>query len=122
MASHTRVDVTFATFFRLLTVVALAWIWLRLWTWFLLFVVAAFLAVALDPVVSWLDARRIRRPFGSFLVVLLLAATFGALLYFGTTSLKDEAGMLGSRMEAAQQQLERRMPALVKGMLPSGGS
>lgn len=117
-----RVDVTFATFFRLLTVVALAWIWLRLWSWFLLFVVAAFLAVALDPVVSWLDARRIRRPFGSFLVVLLLAGLFGALLYFGSTSLKDEAGMLGTRMQEAQQQLESRVPPFVKGLLPSGES
>ena len=117
-----RVDVTFATFFRLLAVVALAWIWLRLWTWFLLFVVAAFLAVALDPVVAWLDARRIRRPFGSFLVVLVLAGAVGALVYFGSTSLKDEAGMLGARMQSAQQRLEGRMPPFVKGMLPSDGS
>jgi predicted PurR-regulated permease PerM len=117
-----RVDVTFATFFRLLTVVVLAWIWLRLWTWFLLFVVAAFLAVALDPVVAWLDARGVRRPIASLLVVLLLAGICVGLIYFGSTSLKEEAGMLGTRMQETQQQLEGRTPAIIKGMLQPDGS
>lgn len=117
-----RIDVTFATFFRLLTVVALAWIWLRLWTWFLLFVVAAFLAVALDPVVAWLDQRRIRRPFGSFLVVLLLAGLCAAFIYFAGASLKEQAGMLGTRMQEAQKQVEGQMPDFVKGMLQPDGS
>jgi predicted PurR-regulated permease PerM len=117
-----RVDVTFATFFRLLTVVALAWIWLRLWTWFLLFVVAAFLAVALDPLVAWLDQRKIRRPFGSFLVVLLLAGVCGAFMYFAGASLKEQAGMLGNRMQEVQQQVEGRMPGFLKGMLQKDGS
>ena len=117
-----RVDVTFATFFRLLAVVALAWIWLRLWRWFLLFVVAVFLAVALDPIVAWLDARRIRRPVGSFLVVLLLAGACGAFLYFAGAELKTQAGMLGSRMQDAQRQIEGRMPDALKGMLQPEGS
>ena len=52
-----RVDVSTATFFRLLGIVALVWIWLRLWQWILIFVVAIFLAVALDPLVQWLDRR-----------------------------------------------------------------
>ena len=60
-----RVDVSAATFFRLLGVVILVWIWLRLWQWVLLFVVAAFLAVALDPLVAWMDRRGFRRPFGA---------------------------------------------------------
>ena len=115
-----RVDVTFATFFRLLAVVALAWAWLRLWQWFLLFVVAAFLAVALDPIVAWLDARRIRRPFGSFLVVLVLVGILGGFFYFSSTSLKDEAGMLGGRLQEAQQQVEARIPESIKGMLQRG--
>ena len=112
-----RIDVTFATFFRLLAVVALAWAWLRLWQWFLLFVVAAFLAVALDPVVAWLDERRIRRPVGSFLVVLLLAVIVGGFLYFSGASLKQQAGMLGERLQETQQQIEGRMPEFVKGLV-----
>jgi predicted PurR-regulated permease PerM len=94
-----RIDVSFATFLRLLAIVALAWVWLRLWQWFLLFVVAAFLAVALDPLVAWLDARRIRRPFGSFLVVLLLAGLLVAFFSLSGATLKEEAGMLGGRLQ-----------------------
>ena len=117
-----RVDITFATFLRLLAAIALGWIWLRLWTWFLLFVVAAFLAVALDPVVAWLDQRKIRRPFGSFLVVLLLAGMCGAFIYFSGASLKEQAGLVGSRMQEAQRQLEGQMPGFVTGMLQQDGS
>lgn len=117
-----RIDVSFATFFRLLAVVALAWAWLRLWQWVLLFVVAAFLAVALDPLVAWLEARRIRRPAGSFLVVLLLAGLLVAFFSFSGATLKDQAGMLGDRLQETQQQIERQMPDALKRMLTQGGS
>jgi len=117
-----RIDVSFATFFRLLAVVALAWAWLRLWYWFLLFVVAAFLAVALDPLVVWLDEHRVRRPIGSFLVVVVLAGVLVAFFSFSGATLKEEAGMLGERLQEAQQQIEGRMPEPVKRMLSRGES
>ena len=50
------IDVSFATFFRALVVGVLVWAWLTLWQWLLVFVLAAFIAVTLDPVVAWLDA------------------------------------------------------------------
>ena len=52
--------------------VAIAWIWWQLWQWVLVFVLAAFMAVALDPIVQWLEAHRIRRRYGAPLVVLLI--------------------------------------------------
>src|SRR5687767_9395184 len=117
-----RIDVSFATFFRLLAVVALAWAWLRLWYWFLLLVAAACLAVALDPLVEWLDAHRIRRPIGSFLVVLVLAGVIVAFFSISGATLKEEAGMLGGRLQETQQQIEGRMPEPIKRMLSRGES
>jgi hypothetical protein len=38
-----RVDVTRATMMRLMGAVARIWLWLRLWRWLLLLIVAAFL-------------------------------------------------------------------------------
>jgi hypothetical protein len=48
-----------------LTVVLLVWLWFRLWQWILLLIILASLAVGLDPVV--------RRAYGTFLIVLLIA-------------------------------------------------
>ena len=117
----TRIDVSFATFFRLLAVVVLAWVWLRLWQWVLLFVVAAFLAVALDPLVAWLDRHGLRRPFGSFLVVLLLAGILTGFFSFAGASLKEQASMLGGRLAETQQQVEGRLPEAIRNMLPQTG-
>jgi predicted PurR-regulated permease PerM len=56
MPSRARViDISSATFLRALGAIALAWVWFRLWQWVLVFVLAAFLAVALDPAVQWLE-------------------------------------------------------------------
>ncbi len=49
----------------MLTVVLLVWLWFRLWQWILLLIISASLAVGLDPVV--------RRAYGTFLIVLLIA-------------------------------------------------
>ena len=58
MPSRARViDISSATFLRALGAIALAWVWFRLWQWVLVFVLAAFLAVALDPAVQWLEKR-----------------------------------------------------------------
>jgi len=57
MTPRLMIDVSFATFFRALVVGVLVWAWLTLWQWLLVFVLAAFIAVTLDPVVAWLDAR-----------------------------------------------------------------
>ena len=120
-----QVDVSAATFFRLLGVVVLVWIWLRLWQWILVFVVAAFLAVTLDPLVARLDGRGLRRRFGGPLVVLLLALLIGGFLYFSSAALKDQAGVLGDRITETQRQLSEQVPDALKNMLGSwatGGS
>jgi len=119
---RSRVDVSAATFFRLLAVVTLVWIWLRLWQWVLIFVIAAFLAVALDPLVRWLDRRGLRRRFGSPLLVLLLAALVVGFLYFSGATLKQQAGVLGDRITETRQQIGDRTPDILKRLLSLGAS
>ncbi|HEY0876347.1 MAG TPA: AI-2E family transporter [Vicinamibacterales bacterium] len=123
-AQARRVDVTFATWFRLLAVVALVWIWLRLWQWILIFVVAIFLAVALDPAVRWLDERGLKRRFGGPLVVLALAALIAGFFAISGAQLKQQAGMLGDRISEAREQISDWVPEPVREMLSgaSGGA
>lgn len=63
------VHISWSTFARTLTCIAPVWLWLRIWQWVLVFVVGAFLAVALDPAADWLARRRIKRSFGAPLLV-----------------------------------------------------
>lgn len=70
MRTRVRIDLSGSAILKVLAAIAGVWVWLRLWRWVLLLVVAAFLAVGLEPVVSWLERRRVRRSFGAPLTVL----------------------------------------------------
>jgi predicted PurR-regulated permease PerM len=115
-----RVDVSMATFFRVLAIVVLVWLWLRLWKWFLIFLAGAFLAVALDPLVQWLDRRGLRRTIAGPVIVLVLAASICGFLYFSGAELREQGGLLGSRIEEARDQIAARMPEGLRRILPSG--
>ena len=115
-----RVDVSGATFLRLLGVVILVWVWLHVWQWFLIFVVAVFLAVSLDPLVQWFDRRGLRRPFGGPLVVAAIATVVVVFLLLSGAALKEQAGMLGERLSQTRQQLESWVPGGLAAMLPGG--
>jgi predicted PurR-regulated permease PerM len=78
-----RIDISVKAIIRVLAALVVVWLWLRLWQWVLLLVVATFLAVGLDPLVSWLDARRVRRRFAAPLVVLTITALLVGLFVVG---------------------------------------
>jgi predicted PurR-regulated permease PerM len=117
-----RIDISSATIVRVLAAVVGVWVWLRLWQWVLLFVVGAFLAVGLDPLVSWLDAHRLRRRYAAPLVVILIASLLIAFAYLAASSLTEQAGLLGNQLEQARQAFVRRAPAPVLEVLQKGDS
>ena len=63
MSEPLRIDISGKTIIRILAVLIAVWLWLQVWEWVLLLVVASFLAVGLDPLVTWLDAHGLRRRF-----------------------------------------------------------
>jgi predicted PurR-regulated permease PerM len=116
-----RIDITGSAIIKVLAAIVVAWLWLRLWQWVLLMVVAAFLAVGLDPFVSWLDARGVRRRYGAPLVVLAIALMLVAFVYFASTSLIEQGQLLATRIEEFQRDVSRRIPARLMEMLPGSG-
>jgi predicted PurR-regulated permease PerM len=112
------IDLAWRTIVRILAAAVIVWLWLRLWQWLLLFVVAAFLAMGLDPLVAWLDQRHIRRAYGSPLIVFALAVLLGAFGYFAGGELAEQAQLLGGRIADVQQELTEHVPAFVLNMLP----
>jgi predicted PurR-regulated permease PerM len=115
-----RIDVSTGTFVRLLAFAALVWAWLRLWQWVLIFVVAVFLAVSLDPLVKWLDRRGLKRPFGSVLVVAALTLALIGFLSLSGAELTEQAGLLQRRIGETWQQVRDRLPDEVLRLLPQG--
>ena len=114
-ARRLRIDITGRSLVKAVIAVALVWAWMRLWRWVLLLVIAAFIAVGLDPIVKWLDARGVKRPYGSTLVVGTLAALLVAFTYIAGAELLEQGRMLGGRIDELHQELARRIPA---GLLP----
>jgi predicted PurR-regulated permease PerM len=117
----TRIDLAGRTIVKVLFAAVLVWLWLRLWQWLLLFVVAAFLAIGLDPVVSWLEARRIRRAYGAPLVVLVIAGALFAFVYLAGAELVAQTRLLGGRIAEVQKELTGRIPPFLTNMLPAAG-
>lgn len=116
------IDVPWRTIFRILTAVVLVWLWLRLWDWILLLVISIFMAVALDPVVTWLEAHRIRRTYAAPLVIFVLAGLLIAFGYFAGAELLAQARLLGGRISDVQREATEMLPPFVRELLPDGSS
>ena len=117
----TRIDLAGRTIVKVLFAAVVVWLWLRLWQWLLLFVVAAFLAMGLDPVVSWLEARRIRRAYGAPLVVLVIAGALFAFVYLAGAELVAQTRLLSGRIAEVQKELTGRIPSFLTNMVPASG-
>jgi predicted PurR-regulated permease PerM len=120
--SRRVVDISGATFMRLLAAVVVVWLWLRIWRWVLLFVIAVFIAIALDPIVTWFEAHRLRRRYAAPLVVLVLAGIIVGFIYLAGTSLLEQMRFLGGRLDEAQQAVARRIPPALLKLLPRSGA
>jgi predicted PurR-regulated permease PerM len=118
MRQALRIDVSWATIGRVLATLILVWLWLRLWQWVLLLVVSTFIAVGLDPVVTWLDAHRLRRRYAAPLLVLVIAAVSVAFLYLAGASLVDQADLLGTRIDQVRDEVVKRAPQGLVGLIP----
>lgn len=118
--NRVSLDVPWRTIVKILSAAIVVWLWLRLWQWILLFVIAVFLAVGLDPLVTWLDKHHIRRAYAAPLVVMSLIVMLFGFGYFAGGELVEQAQLLGGRVSDVRQELTNRLPAWVVEMLPQG--
>jgi predicted PurR-regulated permease PerM len=114
MSTRTRVDVTFATFLRAALVAALVWMWWVLWRWVLVFVLAALVAVALDPVVQWLERRGVRRTYGAMLTALGLVLLLAGFAWATGAAIADQSRMISARLIEVRDTVWPRIPPQVQ--------
>jgi predicted PurR-regulated permease PerM len=106
------IDITFTTFLRALAAVALAWMCWQLLQWALVFLVATFLAVALDPLVAGIERRGIRRAVGAPLLVLSLVLAVLAVSLLSAATIVQDAQDLGQRLATFRDTALARVPGL----------
>lgn len=105
------VDIPWRTLLRLALAAAIAWALLELIGTILVLLVAVLLAVTLDPLVCWLEARRLSRAAASTLITLLFFVLVGLFLWMTWTSLVEQSEMVGRRFAELYREVEGRLPA-----------
>jgi predicted PurR-regulated permease PerM len=95
---------------------AFVWICLRLWRVIVVVLVASVLAISLDPVVSWLERRRVPRSLGSVLIGILVLGIVGGFVAATWTSLSSQAHILSGRLESVNESVMSHVPPVLAPM------
>src|SRR6185503_1798479 len=120
---RTPSQATWAMLVKVIAAAALIYLWFLLWRIVLLFVVAIVIAVALNPIVTWLERRRWPRWLAAGLLTLLIAGALVGFLTVTWTSLADQARTLSGQAHSFQKQLTEWVPSpIVEAMTRSGGA
>jgi predicted PurR-regulated permease PerM len=114
------VDVSTASICRVLAAIVVVWLWLHLWQFLMLVVVAVVVAVGLEPVVEWLEARRLPRGFAASGTVLLLALLVIGFFWLTGSQLASQARDLSGHIDDVRQSIAGRLPTAVRGALGQG--
>lgn len=116
------IDISALSIVRIIGAIVMVWLWLHLWHLLMLVVVAVVVAVGLEPIVEWLEARRVPRGVaatGLVLVMTLLGIGFFAI---AGSSLLAQARDLGGRLQDVRQSVEQHIPAFARQALQQGNS
>jgi predicted PurR-regulated permease PerM len=108
--NRVTIELSWRSWWKLAGVVAAGWLWLRLWELVLVLIVAALLAVALDPVVAWLERRRVSRGLDTAMLLLAIVGCIAGLLALGWSSLSSQGALLAEKMQSAWQDANARLP------------
>ena len=117
VADRERVDVNVrlhlptATVVKVLLTLIVVWAGLRLWPQFVLLLISLLLAVALHPVVTWLERRGLGRGAVVGLMTLFMCAVAAVLVTVVFTSLAEQLSKLVQDFPALRDGVEQRVPA-----------
>ena len=121
------VDISVASIVRVLAAVVLVWLWLHLWQFLMLVVVAVVVAVGLEPIVEWLEFRRLSRGVAATGVVLLLAVLIVGFFWVTGEQLASQARDLSSHIAQVRHTIAEKLPAFMRrgageGKVPIDGA
>ena len=105
-------DVSWRAIAKVLVAVALVWAWFQLWQFVMVLVVAMIIAIALDPVVCYLERYRVPRWLGAFGSVLLLAALAAAMIGASWVSITEQSRFIADNLIEFSRQIRASFPAI----------
>lgn len=114
------IDIAPAAIVKVFAAVALVWLWLHLWPLLTLIVVSIVIAIALEPIVAWIERRGVPRPLAAAGTVGLLTALITAFFVITGASLLSQAKELGGRVTELRQELAEKTPPFVKDAILQG--
>ncbi len=112
--------VPWRTILKLIATALLIWLWLKLLPVVLVLLVAVLLAVTLNPVVGWLERRRLPRWAAALLVGVALMAVVGGFLWLTWASLSSQAAYVASHFDRVQRDAFEKLPGWMRNAI--GGS
>ena len=106
-----------ATLATVLVTAAALWAVYELRMLIAIVLLAIVLAIAFDPVVGWMERRRVPRWAGATLVVFITVGVLAGFIVLCGSSLMSQAHQLGSRVGAVEKQAAERFPHAVSAVL-----
>jgi predicted PurR-regulated permease PerM len=110
-------DIAPAAIVKVIAAVALVWLWLQLWQLAMLIVVALVVAIGLEPIVEWLERRRIPRALAASGSVIILTLLIVGFFWIAGASLASQAKDLGGRMGELRHAVAEKVPAQLRGAI-----
>src|SRR5690348_13787471 len=109
-ANRLSIQLPWSTLFKVIAAVAAVWIWRELVWIVMLVLIAVIIAVALDPLVTRLQARGIARALAAWAIVIVIVATLAVFLVLTWNSLVAQAHDVGNQLQAIQRVARDRLP------------
>jgi predicted PurR-regulated permease PerM len=116
------IEIGWSTIGRLLLTALLVWIGIRIVTVVVVVVIAVILAVTLNPIIAAFEQRRVPRWAASAVVIVVLLAAMGTLLYQISADLNAQASVLGERLRQVEAETLSRLPSGWDSIVASGSS
>jgi predicted PurR-regulated permease PerM len=115
------IDIAPAAIAKVIAGIALVWLWLHLWQLLMLVIVALVVAIGLDPLVEWLQRRRVPRALAATAPVVVLTVLVVGFFWITGSVLASQAKDLSGRMGEIRHALAVRVPAPWRGAILRSG-
>jgi predicted PurR-regulated permease PerM len=124
LAVKVRLEIPWRTLLKVLAAIALGWTLVQLLPIVLIAIVAIVLAVSLDPIVAWLEQRRLPRTAAAIIVAIVLVVSFGGFLWLTWSSLASQWEQVAGQVVNAVRDVWNRVPEWLRSALgsPQDGS
>src|SRR5687768_4464229 len=105
-------DVSWRAIWKIIAAVALVWAWVQLWQFVMVIIVAITIAVALDPLVRYLEQHHVPRWLGASGAVFLIAAAAVGMLALSWVSITQQSRFLIENITGFYRDIRASFPAL----------